>query len=51
MSRWLASLALLVSLSAHAQVGVIGDSFSDEYRADDNRGGSYAATTLQITAQ
>jgi hypothetical protein len=27
-------------------LGVLGDSNSDEYRADDNRGGSYAATTL-----
>src|SRR6185295_5345010 len=26
--------------------GVMGDSGSDEYRADDNRGGAYAATTL-----
>ena len=26
--------------------GVIGDSSSDEFRADDNRGGAYAATTL-----
>jgi len=27
-------------------LGVMGDSISDEYRADDNRGGAYAATTL-----
>lgn len=27
-------------------VGVIGDSQSDEYRADDNRGGDYASTTF-----
>ncbi len=27
-------------------VGVISDSDADEYRADDNRGGAYAATTL-----
>jgi len=27
-------------------IGVLGDSNSDEYRADDNRGGSYATTTL-----
>jgi lysophospholipase L1-like esterase len=27
-------------------LGVMGDSGSDEYRADDNRGGAYAATTL-----
>ncbi len=26
--------------------GILGDSNSDEYRADDNRGGEYAATTL-----
>jgi hypothetical protein len=26
--------------------GVLGDSSSDEYQADDNRGGAYAATTL-----
>ena len=52
-------LALLVGLvlafaassrSAVAQAtggfGVMGDSGSDEYRADDNRGGTYAATTL-----
>ncbi len=27
-------------------IGIMGDSNSDEYRADDNRGGTYAATTL-----
>ncbi|TVP45584.1 MAG: hypothetical protein EA350_08520 [Gemmatimonadales bacterium] len=27
-------------------VGILGDSNADEYRADDNRGGAYAATTL-----
>jgi len=27
-------------------IGILGDSSSDEYRADDNRGGTYAATTL-----
>ncbi|CAN5153566.1 hypothetical protein BH09PAT1_BH09PAT1_5040 [soil metagenome] len=27
-------------------IGVIGDSLSDEYRADDNRGQTYASTTL-----
>lgn len=37
---------LLAVFPAFAQVGVIGDSFSDEYRAEDNRGGAYAATTL-----
>jgi lysophospholipase L1-like esterase len=32
-------------------VGVLGDSGSDEYRADDNRGGKYAATTLNWVEQ
>jgi Bacterial Ig domain/GDSL-like Lipase/Acylhydrolase len=45
-----ASLVALVAAPAVAQVtgglGVLGDSSSDEYRADDNRGGAYAATTL-----
>ncbi len=27
-------------------IGILGDSSSDEYRADDNRGGVYAATTF-----
>src|SRR5512140_2425810 len=27
-------------------LGVLGDSNSDEYRADDNRGGQYASVTL-----
>jgi hypothetical protein len=27
-------------------LGIMGDSASDEYRADENRGGAYAATTL-----
>ncbi len=27
-------------------LGILGDSASDEYRADDNRGGAYAETTL-----
>ena len=31
--------------------GVIGDSNSDEYRADDNRGGLYAATTFNWVEQ
>ena len=31
--------------------GVLGDSNSDEYRADDNRGGVYAATTLNWVEQ
>ena len=36
----------LVRLSTIAGFGILGDSSSDEYRADDNRGGPYAATTL-----
>ncbi|MEZ4642081.1 MAG: GDSL-type esterase/lipase family protein [Chloroflexota bacterium] len=32
-------------------IGVIGDSNSDEYRADDNRGGEYAAVTLNWIEQ
>ncbi len=32
-------------------IGVMGDSNSDEYRADDNRGGAYAATTLNWVEQ
>jgi hypothetical protein len=32
-------------------VGIIGDSNSDEYRADDNRGGVFAATTLNWVEQ
>lgn len=36
--------------SPQLKFGVIGDSSSDEYRADDNRGsGTYAATTLNWT--
>jgi hypothetical protein len=31
--------------------GIMGDSNSDEYRADDNRGGSYAGTTLNWVEQ
>ena len=31
---------------AQSSVGVMGESSSDEFRADDNRGGAYAATTL-----
>lgn len=42
---------LLCSIGARAQsplggVGILGDSSSDEFRADDDRGGSYSATTL-----
>jgi len=32
-------------------IGILGDSSSDEYRADDNRGGAYAATTLNWVEQ
>lgn len=32
-------------------IGILGDSNSDEYRADDNRGGIYAATTLNWMEQ
>lgn len=32
-------------------IGVIGDSSSDEFRADDNRGGSFAVTTLNWIEQ
>lgn len=31
---------------ATIHLGILGDSASDEYRADDNRGGAYAETTL-----
>lgn len=31
--------------------GILGDSMSDEYRADDNRGGAYASTTLNWMEQ
>ena len=42
---------LTCSMTSGAQtplggVGILGDSSSDEFRADDNRGGAYAATTL-----
>jgi hypothetical protein len=33
------------------RLGIIGDSNSDEYRADDNRGGLYASTTLNWNEQ
>ena len=29
-------------------IGVLGDSFYDEYRADDNRGGEYASATFSV---
>ncbi len=32
-------------------IAILGDSNSDEYRADDNRGGAYAATTLNWMEQ
>src|SRR5688572_25679629 len=32
-------------------LGIMGDSNTDEYRANDNRGGSYAATTLNWLEQ
>jgi lysophospholipase L1-like esterase len=32
-------------------IGIMGDSNSDEYRADDNRGGEYADTTLNWVEQ
>ena len=32
-------------------IAIMGDSDSDEYRADDNRGGKYAATTLNWAEQ
>lgn len=39
------------SSSLGINIGIIGDSGSDEYRADDNRGGAYAATTLNWLEQ
>ena len=43
------TLGLTVPRLSDAQApggfGVMGDSSSDEYRAEDNRGGAYAATT------
>ena len=30
------------------RIAIMGDSFFDEYRADNNRGGAYAATTLNM---
>jgi lysophospholipase L1-like esterase len=53
--RWLiaaglTALAAMQPTAVHAQgapgFGILGDSASDEYRADDNRGGAYSATTL-----
>lgn len=63
---WLLSFVLMVLLlrppaavpmSVQAQtvqallVGIIGDSLTDEYRADDNRGGSYASVTFNWVEQ
>jgi hypothetical protein len=42
----LASSPRVAIAQAVGGFAVMGDSSSDEYRADDNRGGSYAATTL-----
>jgi lysophospholipase L1-like esterase len=33
-------------VAAAIHLGIIGDSLTDEYRADDNRGGSYSASTF-----
>jgi hypothetical protein len=41
-----ALLARPVAVQTATGFAVIGDSASDEYRADDNRGGAYAATTF-----
>jgi hypothetical protein len=39
-------LCMFLKAPQTIKLGVIGDSGVDEYRADDNRGGAYAATTL-----
>src|SRR5262245_44866243 len=40
------------SVAAPVHLGIMGDSNSDEYRADDNnRGGIYASTTLNWVEQ
>lgn len=41
-----ASASATTSSPTNDTFGVLGDSNSDEYRADDNRGGAYASTTL-----
>ena len=50
-----AALLSLVPSVEHAQTtpgfAIMGDSGSDEYRADDNRGGSYSASTLNWVEQ
>jgi hypothetical protein len=49
---WATPAAPIGILSVRAQssyvihLGILGDSDSDEYRADDNRGGAYGATTF-----
>lgn len=53
--RILFVIALLLSVrmvtATAPTVGIVGDSNSDEYRANDNRGGAYAATTLNWAEQ
>lgn len=55
LSFFLLSFFFFAPLSTHAQstvkLGIIGDSNSDEYRADDDRGGSYASVTLSWNEQ
>lgn len=66
LKQWLFKLVLLLALclslfstvsadspnaATVSGIGVLGDSNSDEYRADDNRGGTYAATTLNWMEQ
>lgn len=56
LKRLIILFVLLLTLSTvtaqPARVfGFIGDSNTDEYRADDNRGGAYAATTLNWLEQ
>ena len=55
LRRWLTRggatvLAVILPTALLAQgasgFGILGDSVSDEYRADDNRGGAYGPTTL-----
>ena len=51
-----ATAEILVTLGAGVPgvldgIAIIGDSNSDEYRADDDRGGAYAATTLNWMEQ
>ena len=56
LTVWLLALApfaasATLGASAIRGIGVLGDSVSDEYRANDDRGGSYRATTLGWTEQ